>query len=57
MPPIGGLYGFITVGNGWAYLIGGFVGALIIAIGANRLVDFNEQDKKEDTGEIEISFD
>lgn len=57
MPPIGGLYGFITVGNGWAYLIGGFVGALIIAIGANCLVDFNEQDKKEDIDEIEISFD
>ncbi len=59
MPPIGGLYGFITVGNGWAYLIGGFVGALIIAVGANYLVDFNEQDKKEniDEIEIEISFD
>lgn len=46
MPPIGGLYGFISLGSGWAYLVGSLVGALTIAILAVILVDFND-DKKE----------
>lgn len=59
MPPIGGMYGFFSVGNGWAYLVGGLVGAFIIAFGANFLVDFTEKDKEESQTseeEIEISF-
>ncbi len=63
MPPVGGMYGFFSVGNGWAYLVGGIVGAFIIAIGANLLVNFNEtksataEDANENLDEIEISFD
>lgn len=60
MPPIGGMYGFFSVGNGWAYLVGGLVGAFIIAFGANFLVDFTEKDKEESNAikeeEIEINF-
>lgn len=43
MPPIGGLYGFFSVGNWWAYLIGALTGALVIGIGANLLVNFSEK--------------
>lgn len=61
MPPIGGMYGFFSVGNGWAYLLGGLAGALIIGFGANILVDFTESEKgnevKMESEEIEISFD
>lgn len=67
MPPIGGMYGFFTVGNGWAYLVGGIVGALCIAFGANVLVDFtededtqggtNDRDIDFNFDEIEINFD
>lgn len=60
MPPVGGMYGFFTVGNGWAYLVGGIVGALCIAFGANFLVDFTESEEEStqtDTDEIEMSFD
>ncbi len=42
IPPLGGLYGFISVVNGWAYLVGGFVGALFIAIFAAFVTDFTE---------------
>ena len=31
IPPVGGIYGFITIGSGWAYLVGMLVGALFIA--------------------------
>ena len=61
MPPIGGMYGFFSVGNGWAYLVGGIIGALIIGFGANFLVDFTENDKEPAaetvSEEIELSFD
>ena len=61
MPPIGGMYGFFSVGNGWAYLVGGILGALIIGFGANFLVDFTEKDKEAVaetvSEEIELSFD
>ena len=61
MPPIGGMYGFFSVGNGWAYLAGGIIGALIIGFGANFLVDFTENDKEPAaetvSEEIELSFD
>lgn len=43
MPPIGGLYGFISVGTGWAYLVGILVGSFIIAILSTTLVDFNDK--------------
>lgn len=61
MPPIGGMYGFFSVGNGWAYLVGGILGALIIGFGANFLVDFTEKDNEAVaetvSEEIELSFD
>lgn len=62
MPPVGGIYGFFTVGSSWAYLVGILVGALIIAVGANLLTDFKEDERKiskENVNEddLEISFD
>lgn len=45
MPPIGGLYGTISIGNPFAYLIGGISGALIIAIGAVLLGNFNDEEE------------
>ena len=61
IPPVGGIYGFVSVTHGWAYLIGILVGALIIALLATLVVDFNEGDegKSEDVDidEIEISFE
>ena len=60
MPPLGGMYGFFTVSKGWAYLVGGIIGALIIAIGANLMVDFRETEmvgseaENTETEEIEI---
>ncbi|MBM7541009.1 PTS fructose transporter subunit IIC [Amphibacillus cookii] len=64
MPPVGGVYGFFSVGSGWAYVIGILVGALIIAFGSNALVNFNDEKqvasqaevvKSED--DIELDFD
>ncbi|MDX8044364.1 PTS fructose transporter subunit IIC [Gracilibacillus sp. S3-1-1] len=65
MPPVGGVYGFFSVGNGWAYVIGILVGAFIVAIGANALVDFTdeetskakEKEEKLDEESVEINFD
>ncbi|MGT2908135.1 PTS fructose transporter subunit IIC [Streptococcus dentiloxodontae] len=59
MPPVGGIYGFITVGNGWAYLIGMFVGAAFIGFVAPLIVDFNKSNEVEDMNfdDIEISFE
>lgn len=63
MPPLGGLYGGLTVGNPWAYFAGAFVGMAIIAIGANMLVNFNDEKSgdhatdKSSSEEIEIKFD
>ncbi|WP_410516340.1 PTS fructose transporter subunit IIC [Pantoea allii] len=62
MPPLGGLYGGFTVGNAWAYFLGALVGTLIIAIGANFLVNFNESEIINEninnaSDDIEIKFD
>lgn len=60
MPPVGGIYGFITVGNGWAYLVGLFAGAFIIAILAILLVDFTEKEDVQESmnmDEIELEFE
>lgn len=61
MPPVGGIYGFITVGNGWAYLVGIFAGAIIIAVLATLLVDFTETKEvtteEVNVDEIEIVFE
>ena len=61
IPPVGGMYGFVSVGNGWAYLVGIIVGALFIAIVAPMVVDFNEdtqisEEISEDDIEIEIQI-
>ncbi|WP_062350588.1 PTS fructose transporter subunit IIC [Bacillus kwashiorkori] len=65
MPPVGGVYGFFSVGNSLAYLAGILVGALIIGFGANLLVDFTDKEDSSETkgdndlaeDEIELSFD
>lgn len=57
MPPVGGLYGFISVGSGWAYLVGAIFGALVIAVLSTTLVDFKEEDTNEDTEFDEIELD
>ncbi|OSP88351.1 PTS fructose transporter subunit IIC [Lactococcus lactis] len=61
MPPVGGVYGFFTVGNGWAYLIGLFVGAAFIGFVAPLIVNFNdtETSSKDEINldDIEISFE
>lgn len=61
IPPLGGMYGFITMTNGWAYLVGLLAGALFIGVVAPLLVDFNvetEADSSDvDINEIEISFE
>ncbi|HBH1740454.1 TPA: PTS fructose transporter subunit IIC [Clostridioides difficile] len=49
MPPVGGLYGFISIGSGWAYLVG--------AILSTTLVDFNEDETTENTEFDEIELD
>lgn len=59
MPPVGGVYGFFTVGNGWAYLIGLFAGAAFIGFVAPMLVNFKSSASTEDISvdDIEISFE
>lgn len=57
MPPVGGLYGFISVGSGWAYLVGAIFGALVIAVLSTTLVDFKEEETDEDTEFDEIELD
>lgn len=59
MPPVGGVYGFVTVGSGWAYLVGMFVGAAFIGLVAPLLADFrNTQDEEGiDLDDIEISIE
>ena len=61
IPPVGGIYGFITISNGWAYLVGMLVGALFIAIVAPMVVDFNvDTENEEETlseEDIDISFE
>lgn len=61
IPPVGGIYGFISISHGWAYLVGILAGALFIAIVSTLVVDFNvdtenaEESLSED--DIEISFE
>ncbi|MBJ9256186.1 PTS fructose transporter subunit IIC [Citrobacter amalonaticus] len=63
MPPLGGLYGGFTVGNAWGYFLGALVGTAVIAIGANMLVNFNDEELADKPSassvgdEIEIKFD
>ena len=63
MPPLGGLYGGFTVGHPWAYFLGALVGTAVIAIGANLLVNFNDESAEENAAapavseEIDIKFD
>ncbi|MBI0096476.1 MULTISPECIES: PTS fructose transporter subunit IIC [Gilliamella] len=59
MPPVGGVYGFFTVGNGWAYLVGLFVGAAFIGFFAPLFVNFKRDDEQEliDIDDIEISIE
>lgn len=61
MPPVGGIYGFFTVGNGWAYLVGLFLGAAFIGFVAPIFVDFNKEELNEEMGiddiDIDISFE
>lgn len=63
MPPLGGLYGGFTVGHPWAYFLGALVGTAIIALGANILVNFNDEEPLDKSTtptsdeEIEIKFD
>lgn len=61
IPPVGGIYGFVSVTHGWAYLVGILVGALIIAVLATLAVDFNQKvdDATEDINidNIELSFE
>lgn len=59
MPPVGGVYGFFTVGNGWAYLVGLFLGASFIGFFAPLLVNFDDSSENEDVDldDIEISFE
>ncbi len=59
MPPVGGMYGFISIGNGWAYLAGILVGAITLAVLAVTFVDFTALDKKEEESgsEDEIFLD
>lgn len=59
IPMFGGVYGFLAVTiKPWAYLIGVFVGAIIIAVGALSLVDFNVKEENDGSldSEIEIEF-
>jgi PTS system fructose-specific IIC component len=63
MPPLGGFYGGFTIGHPWAYFLGALVGTVIIAFGANMLVNFNDEEPAEKSAqptsgeEIEIKFD
>ena len=61
IPPVGGIYGFVSITTGWAYLVGILVGAIVIAVLATLVVDFNEDtdNAAEDVNidEIEISFE
>ena len=49
IPPVGGMYGFVSISNGWAYLIGILVGALFIAIVSTLVVDFTSDEQEEET--------
>ena len=53
IPPVGGMYGFVSITSGWAYLVGIIVGALFVAIVAPMVVDFNENDDEKETISID----
>ena len=60
MPPVGGIYGFFTVGNGWAYLLGLFLGAAFIGFIAPIVVNFSKDETDssvEEEIDIEIQFE
>lgn len=62
IPPVGGIYGAVTVTNWWAYLIGLFACALIIGVLAPLAVDFNQNDTpnvddEADEEDIDIEFE
>ncbi len=59
IPPVGGMYGFVTISHGWAYLVGMFVGAIFIALASTALVDFNVSTEEEslDEDDIDIAFE
>lgn len=63
MPPLGGLYGGFTVGNPWGYFLGALTGTIIIAVGANLMVNFRDDAPASDKNnaisadDIEISID
>lgn len=61
IPPVGGIYGFVSITNGWAYLAGIIAGAVLIAVLATLAVDFNQESDESseeiDMDEIEISFE
>lgn len=49
IPPVGGMYGFVSITHGWAYLVGILIGAFFIAIVSTLLVDFSDDGEKEET--------
>ena len=61
IPPVGCMYGFVSITHGWAYLVGILVGAFVIAILATLFVDFNDKSEAGsedvDIDEIDISFE
>lgn len=61
IPPVGGIYGFISITHGWAYVVGILVGAFVIAILATLAVNFNQKTEATsddvNVDEIEISFE
>ncbi|MDE6182594.1 MAG: PTS fructose transporter subunit IIC [Eubacteriales bacterium] len=58
IPPVGGMYGFVSISSGWAYLVGIIVGALFIAIVAPIFVDFNNSEEtKEELTEDDINIE
>lgn len=60
MLPVGGMYGYFTYGNLWAAFGGAFVGAMIIAVGANFMCSFNSFGTASTAGkeeELELNFE
>ena len=54
IPPVGGIYGFVSITHGWAYIVGILVGAFVIAILATLFVDFND---KSEAGAEDVDID
>lgn len=49
IPPVGGMYGFVSIVNGWAYLIGILAGAFFIAFVSTLFVNFKDLQEQEET--------